>query len=73
MKKIWERITTVEKAGDRSFDIAFWQAQSASKRFIAAFDMLKYDYLLKGKKINAHTFRLRKNVERLKRNRLSEA
>ena len=65
MKKIWERIVPLEKA-DRSFDIKFWQAQSASKRFMAAFDMLKYDYLLKGKKINAHAFRLQRTVEHLK-------
>lgn len=59
-------MTTVSKAGDHSFDIAFWQAQSASKRFIAAFDMLKYSYLLKGKKINDHTFRLQRTVENIK-------
>ena len=65
MKKIWERIVPLSKA-DRSFDIEFWQAQSASKRFIAAFDMLKYSYLLKGKKINDHTFRLQRTVENIK-------
>ena len=66
MKKILERIVPLEKA-DRSFDFEFWQAQSANKRFIAAFDMLKYDYLLKGKKINARTFRLQRTVERLRK------
>ncbi len=65
MKKIWERIVPLEKA-DRSFDIAFWQAQSASRRFAVAFDMLKDNLLLKGEKINAHTFRLQRTVERLK-------
>lgn len=65
MKKIRERIVPLEKA-DRSFDIAFWQAQSSSKRFIAAFDMLKYDYLMKGKKVNDRTFRLQRTAEALK-------
>jgi len=69
MKKIWERITTVEKAGGRSFDIAFWQAQGAGKRFRAAFDMLKYFYILRKKKINAHTFRLQRTDVRFKQAR----
>jgi hypothetical protein len=65
MKKIWERIVLLSKA-DRSFDIEFWQAQSASARFRVAFDMLKDYYRLKGKKINAHTFRLQRTAEHLK-------
>jgi hypothetical protein len=65
MKKIWERIGPISKAG-RKFDIEFWQAQSAGARFQAAFDMLKDYYQLKGKRINAHTFRLQKSVERFK-------
>ncbi|MDP3732402.1 MAG: hypothetical protein Q8R31_05180 [Candidatus Omnitrophota bacterium] len=65
MKKIWERITPLSKV-DRSFDIEFWQAQSASVRFRAAFDMLKDFYRLKGKKTNAYTFRLQRTVENLK-------
>ena len=65
MKKTWERIVPLEKA-NRSFDFEFWQAQSASKRFIVAFDMLKDYYRLKGKRINAHTFRLQRTIEHLK-------
>lgn len=64
-KKVWERIASVSKAG-RSFDLEFWQAQSAKMRFRAAFDMLKDTYRLKGKKINASTFRLQRSVEILK-------
>ena len=52
---------------DRSFDIKFWQAQGARIRFRVSFDMLKYLYLMRGKKINASTFRLQRTVERLKR------
>jgi len=65
MKKIWERIGPISKAG-RKFDIEFWQAQSAGRRFRVAFDMLKYSHIFKGIKINAHTFRLQRTVEHLK-------
>lgn len=64
-KKIWERIVSISKA-DRSFDINFWQAHSASVRFRAAFNMLKDFYRIRGKKINAYTFRLQRSVESLK-------
>ncbi len=64
-KKIWEKITPVSKA-DRSFDIEFWQAQNASMRFRVTFDMLRDFYRLKGKKVNAHTFRLQRSIENLK-------
>lgn len=66
MKKFWERIVPLSKA-DRSFDIKFWQAQGSRVRFRVAFDMLKYFYLMRGKKINAHTFRLQRFIERIKR------
>lgn len=64
-KKIWEKIVPISKA-DRSFDIEFWQTQSPSARFKTAFDMLRDLYRIKGKKINAHTFRLQRSVENLK-------
>lgn len=64
-KKIWERIVPISKA-DRSFDIAFWQAQGAKMRFRAAFDMLKDAHRMKGKKVNASTFRLQRSIETLK-------
>jgi len=63
--KIWERIVPLTKAG-RSFDIEFWQAQSPAVRFRVAFDMLKDFYKIRGKSINAHTFRLQRSVENLK-------
>lgn len=64
-KKIWERIVPLSEAG-RSFDIKFWQAQGARVRFRVAFDMLKDFYRMRGKKINAHTFRLQRSVEAFK-------
>lgn len=64
-KKIWERVVPLSKL-DRTFDIEFWQAQSASERFRAAFDMLKYFDIMRGRKVNAHTFRLQRSVETIK-------
>lgn len=65
MKKIWERIAPISKV-DRSFDIEFWQAQSPTLRFRVSFDMLEDFYRMKGKKIDASTFRLQRSVENLK-------
>jgi hypothetical protein len=64
-REIWERIVPLRKA-NRSFDLKFWQTQSTSMRFRVTFDMLKDFYRLRGKKINAHTFRLQRTVEHLK-------
>lgn len=64
-KKIWERVVPISKA-DRSWDIKFWQTQSPSSRFRAAFSMLEDFYRIKGKKINANTFRLPRSVEDIK-------
>ncbi len=65
MRKIWERIVPLKKAG-RRWDIRFWQAQGVNMRFGVAFDMLKELYRLKGKKINGHTFRLQRTIEHFK-------
>lgn len=64
-REIWERIVSLRKA-NRSFDLKFWQTQSTSMRFRVTFDMLKDFYRLRGKKINAHTFRLQRTAEHLK-------
>ncbi|MCM8779050.1 MAG: hypothetical protein NC898_00795 [Candidatus Omnitrophica bacterium] len=65
MKKMWERIIPLSKL-DRSFDLEFWQAQTAKMRFRITFEMLKDFYRIKGKRINAHTFRLQRTIENLK-------
>lgn len=65
MKKIWERIVPLAKA-DREWDVRFWQAQSASMRFKTAWEMLEDFYKLRGKKINARSFRLQRAAENLK-------
>lgn len=64
-KKVWLRVVPLDKA-DRSFDVKFWQAQGSKVRFRVAFDMLKDFYLMRGKKINARTFRLQRSVENIK-------
>lgn len=64
-KRVWERIVSISKA-DRSFDIKFWQAQGYTVRFNVAFDMIKDFYKIRGKKINANTFRLQRSVENIK-------
>lgn len=64
-KKIWEQIIPLAKA-DRSFDIKFWQAQGYTVRFNAAFNMLQDFYKIRGKKINANTFRLQRSIENIK-------
>ena len=64
-KKIWEKIALLSKA-DRSFDIEFWQAQTPGMRFRVTFDMLKELYRLKGRKVDARTFRLQRSVESFK-------
>jgi hypothetical protein len=61
-KIIWERIVSLEESGRRDWDIAFWQAQSASARFHAAWNMIKDFYKMRGKKINANTLRLQRSV-----------
>lgn len=65
MRKWWIRKVPLLKA-DRSFDIKFWQAQGSKIRFRVSFDMLKDFYIIRGKKVNAHTFRLQRTVGGLK-------
>lgn len=64
-KKVWERVVPLKKA-DRSWDIEFWQSQNPNVRFNAAWGLLEVLYKIKGKKINADTFRLQRSVENLK-------
>ncbi|MCD6539341.1 MAG: hypothetical protein J7K37_01360 [Candidatus Omnitrophica bacterium] len=65
-KKIWARVVSLSEAGQRMWDIEFWQSQSSILRFRVAFDMLSDFYKLKRKRINAHTFRLQRSIENLK-------
>lgn len=64
-KKWWIRKTLISKA-DRSFDIKFWQAQGYTVRFNTAFKMLEDFYKIRGKRLNADSFRLQRFIENLK-------
>lgn len=65
MKKIWERIVPLSRAG-RSWDIKFWQSQSPTTRFIATWKMVEDFYRIRGKRINANSLRLQRSVENIK-------
>lgn len=58
------RKTTCETA-DRSFDLAFWQAQTPAVRFQAAWEMACLAWELKGK--SADELRLQRTVSHIKR------
>lgn len=58
------KMTTVDDA-DRSFDLAFWQAQSAEARFAAAWEMVEFAWEFK--KRPSDELRLQRSVSRLER------
>lgn len=59
------QLTTVEEQGNRSFDIEFWQRLSDEQRMQAVWDLVVFDYELKGK--NTDELRLQRTVENLRR------
>jgi len=65
MKKVWERMVPISKI-DRRWDIDFWQSQSSNARFNTTWRMLEDFYRIKGKKPNAATLRLQRNIEHIK-------
>ena len=64
-RKIWERLIPLSKA-THNWDIDFWQSQKPEVRFRTAWSLVVDSYKLKGKKINANTFRLQRSVENIK-------
>jgi len=65
-KKLRVRSNFVERKGkikdlDRSFDLMFWQNQSATVRFQAAWDLILHACRVKG--INVRKLRLHRSVE----------
>ena len=67
-----QNITIMERYGkledhDRSFDIQFWQAQSAQDRMTATWEMIVHAYRVKG--IDVHKLRLQRTVENFQRQR----
>lgn len=62
---VMSRLTTVEEQGNRSFDIEFWQKVSDEQKMKAVWDLVVFDYELKGK--NLDELRLQRTVENLRR------
>lgn len=62
---IMSRLTTIEEQGNRSFDIEFWQRLSSEQKMQAVWDLVVFDYELKGK--NLDELRLQRTVENLQR------
>jgi hypothetical protein len=65
-----ERTGFIERKGrieelDRSFDVAFWQAQSPTDRFAAAWELIIHAYKVKGEDVRQ--FRLQRSVESFQR------
>ena len=50
---------------DRSFDLQFWQAQSSTARFSAAWELVVQYYEMKGKDVSE--LRLQRTVEHFQR------
>jgi hypothetical protein len=61
---VMSQLTTIEEQGNRSFDIEFWQRLTDEQRMRAVWDLVVFDYELKGK--NLDELRLQRTVENLR-------
>ena len=61
---VMARIASIEEQGSHSFDIEFWQRLSDEQRMQAVWDLVVFDYELKGKNLNE--LRLQRTVEALR-------
>ena len=62
---VMSQLTTTEEQGNHSFDIEFWQRLTDEQRMQAVWDLVIFDYELKGK--NLDELRLQRTVENLRR------
>ena len=62
---IMTRLATIEKQGDRSFDIEFWQDLSDGQRMTAMWELVEFAHKLKGG--HPSELRLQRSVASLKR------
>ena len=62
---VMSQLTTVEEQVNRSFDIEFWQRLSDEQKIQAVWDLVVFDYELKGK--NLDELRLQRTVGNLRR------
>ena len=58
------RLATIEQQGDHSFDIEFWQELSDEQRMQAVWELVTFDWEMKGK--NSNELRLQRSVECLR-------
>ena len=61
---VMTQLTTIEEQGNRSFDIEFWRRLSDEQKMQAVWDLVVFDYELKGK--DANELRLQRTVENLR-------
>jgi hypothetical protein len=62
---VMTKLSTVEEQGNRSFDIEFWQRLSDEQRMQAVWDLVVFDWELKGKNLNE--LGLQRFVENIRR------
>ena len=62
---VMTRLVRRDEQNDRSFDIEFWQRLTDGQRLDAAWDMVVFDHMSKGK--DPDELRLQRSVENLKR------
>lgn len=63
-KLVMSRLSTVAEQGDRSFDLAFWQQMTDEQRLQAVWDLVVFDWEMKGR--NTDELRLQRSVECLR-------
>ena len=63
---VWARRGKLSEL-DRSFDVAFWQAQSSQARFDAAWELVLHYARVKG--LDVHQLRLQRSVEAFQKQR----
>ena len=61
---ITERFGKIEDM-DRSFDLEFWQAQTPTARFAAAWELVVHSYIIQGKDVSE--LRLDRTIEHMHR------
>jgi len=62
---VMSQLATIEEQGNRLFDIEFWQRLSDEQRMQAVWDLVVFEYELKGK--NTDELRLQRTVENIQR------
>ncbi len=62
---VMSQLSTIEEQGSHSFDIEFWQRLTDEQRMQAVWDLVVFEYELKGKDLNE--LRLQRTVENLRR------